>query len=462
MISSPPARTKTEAAINYFKKAYAYADGRKLRLAIWPFRQDRLPVSKEIADQLNDAFLASLIDRAAGRHEFVAREALRGVISDLQDTGGLDTDGADPIAALMENVRRVDILIQGRLRLDGGDIILSYKAVRMDGAIAGQTGTVRIPLHGAPNKSLNLLSLDRAIDQAAGKLSAGAPDLTELRPGGIRYQASGLQPAFGQFLQAKLSTALEARYANTLSGRRITVVEPRMDRSLRGAPVDRKALNAATFAAKDTSYLLSGDYWVLNDAIEVRLRLRNRAGAAVTWSGRLSPEAAAGLAVKPRNDFEDVRDNDGLGPFRFHLTSERGRDPVYRLQERLNLILRTEEEAWVYCFYRQADGKVIQIFPNPFYWTRHTEPRLAARVAHTMPSPDLFPFDLRIRPPVGLELLKCFAVSRDVTAELPAELRGWSLTPLPDKLAGRLAEVFRSLPHTAIAEASLALTVVAP
>ncbi len=182
----------------------------------------------------------------------------------------------------------------------------------------------------------------------------------------------------------------------------------------------------------------------------------------MTWSGRLSPEAAAGLAVKPRNDFEDVRDNDGLGPFRFHLTSERGRDPVYRLQERLNLILRTEEEAWVYCFYRQADGKVIQIFPNPFYWTRHTEPRLAARVAHTMPSPDLFPFDLRIRPPVGLELLKCFAVSRDVTAELPAELRGWSLTPLPDKLAGRLAEVFRSLPHTAIAEASLALTVVAP
>jgi len=462
MVESPPARTQTEAAINYFKKPYAYAAGPKLRLAIWPFREDRLPLPKEIADQFNVALLASLIDRSAGRYEFVAREALRNVIRDLQDTGGLDAGGSDPIALLMENARRVDILIQGRLRLDGGDIILSYKAVRMDGAIVGQTGAARIPLHGRPSTPLNLRSLDRAIEQAANKLSAGAPDLTELHLGGIRFQTSGVQPAFGQFVQAKLATALEARYANDLSGRRITVVEPRMNRSHRGAPVDRQALNAANFAPKYTVYLLSGDYWVLNNAIELRLRLRNRRRATVTWSGKLRPDAAAGLALEPRSDFEALRDNDGLGPFRFNLTSERGRDPVYRLQERLNLILRTEEEAWVYCFYRQANGKVIQIFPNPYYWTRHKEPRLAARVAHTMPSPELFPFDLRIRPPLGLELVKCFAVSRDVTAELPPELRGRSLTPLPEKLVLRLAEVFRSLPHTAITEASLALTIIKP
>ena len=458
-----PARNRTEEAIQYFKKTYAYVYGKKARIALWPFRQDLIPLSKDIADRMNDSFLASLLDQAKGRYEFVARDALKAIISDLQETGGLDVAPDDPIAALMQNARKIDILIEGKMRLDGRRIALSYKAVRMDGAIAGQTKPVHVDLQEKNvQPPVRLLGLDQAIDTAARALADQAGDMTELRLGGIRYQKSGVQPEFGRFLQGKLTAALERQFANVLSGRRLTVLESRLDNKLRGVIVEAKQLKDENFAEKDTSYLLSGDYWVLGDTIEIRVNLKNRRHKSASWTGRIGASAVAGLRLNPASDFSVQRENDGLGPFAFHLTSGRGRDPVYKINERLDLVIRADDEAWVYCFYRQANDKVIQIFPNPFFWKRFKSPRLAARVAHTVPGEKLFPFDLKVTPPAGRELVKCFAASRDITAELPKGLRGTSLSPLPESLVGRLSDAFRALPHTAIAEASLVVTVVNP
>ena len=61
--------------------------------------------------------------------------------------------------------------------------------------------------------------------------------------------------------------------------------------------------------------------------------------------------------------------------------------------------------------------------------------------------------------PTGVELIKCFAVSRDVTWELPEALRGERWEPIMPSLVNKTSEVFRNLPETAISEASLKLTV---
>ena len=60
----------------------------------------------------------------------------------------------------------------------------------------------------------------------------------------------------------------------------------------------------------------------------------------------------------------------------------------------------------------------------------------------------------------GLELVKCFATSRDVTEELPADLQGREWRPLDPRFLGEeLSDSFRNLPDTAVTEASLAITV---
>ena len=50
-------------------------------------------------------------------------------------------------------------------------------------------------------------------------------------------------------------------------------------------------------------------------------------------------------------------------------------------------------------------------------------------------------------------------LSRDVTKDLPKELRGRSLDPLPRRIVLRLSKSFNGLKGTALSEASLAVTV---
>jgi hypothetical protein len=125
----------------------------------------------------------------------------------------------------------------------------------------------------------------------------------------------------------------------------------------------------------------------------------------------------------------------------------------------MNLVIRLDRDAWIYCFYRQVDGKTIQILPNPEFWKRYREPRLKGGIPHTIPGEALFPFEFQFVLPAGTELVKCFAVSRDVTAELPPELRGRSLDPLPREVGRSLSSLFRRLPDAAVSEASFVVTV---
>ena len=49
-----PAQSKTEAAINYLGQAHANVYGKMPRIALWPFRQDLVPLSKSVDDRMND------------------------------------------------------------------------------------------------------------------------------------------------------------------------------------------------------------------------------------------------------------------------------------------------------------------------------------------------------------------------------------------------------------------------
>jgi len=458
-----PARNKTEAAIAYFKKTYAYAAGHKPRVAVWPFRQDLVPVDKEDADALNDKLLAGLLKASKGNFEFVARDALRAIITDLEETGALETPTDDPIAALMRRARDIDILITGNLHLERNRLQVSYKAVRMDGTIVAQTQPTHLRMNaGRVASAHGALTLDEAVRLAVRQLTNEITDMWELRLGGVRYQATGLQPDLGRFLEQRLAAGIAHEYENSLSGRKIKISESRFEPRFRGIVVEEKQLRDENFSADRQSYLLSGSYWIIDDAVELRVSLKNNDGVHARWTGRIGRESIQGLGLIPDKDFTSERETDGLGPIKIQMTSERGSDPVYRVGENLDLVLRVNSDAWVYCFYRQADGKNIQIMPNPFFLKRFTSPRFSAGTAHTIPGERIFPFSLKVSQPAGQELIKCFAASRDVTHDLPSALRGKSLDPVPAALLLDLSERFRNLPNAAVAEASLAVTVVDP
>ena len=125
---------------------------------------------------------------------------------------------------------------------------------------------------------------------------------------------------------------------------------------------------------------------------------------------------------------------------------------MYRIGEKLNLLIGLDRDAWLYCFYRQVDAKTFKIFPNRF----HAEARLAGGRVHTVPG-DAMPFDFNLTPPAGVELVKCFATSRDVTAELPRALQGLEHVALPRGMEWSLPTIFRRV-RAALSEASLVIT----
>jgi hypothetical protein len=452
--------TKGDRARAYLRQAYNYVPAKRARIAVAPFQQDDIKIAKAVADEFNAALFAALIKQTGQRYDLMARSHLKALIDDMQQTGAWQAAGGNPINALLENAGKVDVLIRGQIRVAGQDAVLTYTAISMDGRLLAQTQPQRFRLNPDEAKvSRATVSLDAAIKAAANSLSEQAPELTELLLAGIRFEDTGAQPPFGRYVQGRLSAALRDAYGSVVTGRNIKAGRLRARAALKsGGAVAGRDLRDGNLGGQ-AAHVLRGTYWQLPGAIELRLELTGPRGSASVWTGWIQPRDNAGRRLRPKGNFANLRDNDGVGPFAFELTSDRGKNAAYRIGERMQLLARLDRKAWLYCFYLDAAGTMTQILPNPHFWTAFKQPDFKGGVLHTLPDESRFNFEFTVAPPVGQELVKCFAVSRDVTAELPAALQGRTLDPLPRDLAMELSPIFREIPETAVSEASFVVTV---
>jgi len=410
-------------------------EGAPLRVAVFPFDADRVPVGPDRAADFNDQLVAALVRRGQGTFIMIAREDLRDVIRDLEETGALQTD--NPVPALIESAK-VDVLIVGRMQRDNDDLRLRYQATRTTGRpetiAATDWRTIR---DGAKIQSRGQL-LDQVVRAAAERIRDGAPDLRTVRLAGLSYQDTGLRTPAGDAIEERIVRDLENAFSSAVSDRRLSVarLSPREnDEDERGV------------------YVLSGTYWEQGDTIEVRLRLENANRRRVSFRGAVRRDDLPPGGLRPPGEFGPLAENQA-GPIRLRLDSDRGPTPSYAIGERFTFLLRSDVDAYLYCFYLQADDTLVKIFPN----SRHTDPRLAGGQVHEMPG-TAFPFSLDVLPPAGIELLKCYATLRDVTADLPTPVRDNTLRPLPRGFRFRLSSVFRALLDAGTTEASLPITV---
>ena len=127
-------------------------------------------------------------------------------------------------------------------------------------------------------------------------------------------------------------------------------------------------------------------------------------------------------------------------PFNLVATTNRGDRPIYYIGEQLVLMMEATRDAYLYCFYAQANGEVLQLFPNPY--------RKSAKVSghHIVSIPNhTMEFEWSITEPTGKEHLQCFSAPEDITAALPEDLRKADFTPLPFK---SLDEIRRAVKGT--------------
>jgi hypothetical protein len=438
--------------------------GPRLRVALWPFATDEVPIPVSLANEYNDKLLAALIDLGGDKYEFVARGALKQLMSEVSELGYPTKDLAAPVSEIVTKAR-VDVLIVGKLRRSLEDqVILSYKAVAVeDGEILAGTDHQTLPLSPREARAAGAsLTLEAGIEGATRHLAENARDMRELRLGGVRHGLSGVQTAFGRYLQQRTADALQAAFTDLLTGGRLLVAPAGLGKAGIEAPREVAAAAPALPGApvEDTPgvYLLRGSYWTFGQTIELRLSLLDAGGTVATWRDRIRADSVPdGLGLHPEEDIAALRETDAPGPVELRLSSARGKDPLYRIGENLQLLIQTAQDAWLYCYYRQSDGRIVKIFPNPF----HEDPRIPGGTIHSIPG-DIAPFDLKFTEPGGIEVIKCFATGQDVTDELSPPFGRNALRPLPVGAGSKLPSVFRRLDSGGISEASLVITVEAP
>ena len=429
--------------------------GKKTRVGVLPFDPARAPLPEAALRRIYNDMLAQLTARPPGCVEFLDARSMRAILRHLQQTGAYDRKGMSAIKALRGANADADLLLVGQITSANGRFYLDYRLIgRKTGKLLARLRARELPnAHVEVTSADSALPVSEATRQAARELIAQAPRMTALAVDGIYFQDTRQQTSGGRYLRDKLRDRLVRVYANTLSGKALRLVS-------KGAR-----------AEDDGIYVLSGHYRIMGgDAVDLSVTLRNASGMTASWSGLARIYGLEGLRWRPEEEAGTqtaaARPDEASGPgnpFGFELISDHGVEAIYAPGEELRLKMRLERTAYVYCYYTGVRGETAALIPNP-RWIRKSGRksfRVRKYVMTALPEPGRDGFILRVsrRATKGEALVRCYAASRDITAELPAQLRGAGDGLAPPELAARMNTVFQALKGVTLATAKLKIRI---
>ncbi len=452
----------TEFAAQLFTPEFCDGPVRK-SIGIWTFDPEQIPVSVSVADRIYASALNSLIAHKPACVDMLDGSAIREIAEYLKRTGAFREAGENPLLALEKANREVSVLIRGQVFSLDGAVFVSFRALERErGAVLAQSTPWQLPegyIRSAADDTA--LSLDVALQRAANQLVAKAAAMQVLIPLGIYYQDTGAQPPLARYVFDGLLGAIENETTSLLTGSRLKIVSPELRLAAKSGTIttvdDFDPLASVGGIIGESVFELTGRYWPVGDAIDLKLTLRSQTALMVSWQGRVRLAGLPDLVATPANN---VVSAEGESAFLLQITSPRGAAPYYQPGEALTVFLRSDREAWLSCFYVDAAGTVMMVLPNPFQADRSAGSRVAPGVLRALPDARQDPFEFRFTANTfGEEALRCFATTGDPAPHLPEPLKSGGFTPLTADLARRLGAVFRSLPDMLVAEAVLIVTV---
>jgi Domain of unknown function (DUF4384) len=137
------------------------------------------------------------------------------------------------------------------------------------------------------------------------------------------------------------------------------------------------------------------------------------------------------------------------------LDTPRGPHPSFHAGESMTLRAEPAQDAYVYCYYQDAGGTIVRIFPNRF----QPDPFIRARTRLTIPPASQGAFSIRFDTAGARESVICLAADREVGLLLPDPLKRPDLAPLPIHGLDEIAARFHDIAGAHIAEARLPIEV---
>ena len=119
--------------------------------------------------------------------------------------------------------------------------------------------------------------------------------------------------------------------------------------------------------------------------------------------------------------------------------------------EQVQLVVSPAEDAYVYCYLHDEDGKILRIFPNRFA----RNPRIAA--AKPLALPGTMGFELTAGRSGTAEQVACFATASDVLATIAPSIGGADLEPLSVKSLEQVRGEFVKTAGPNVGQATLSI-----
>ncbi|MEO5373728.1 MAG: DUF4384 domain-containing protein [Alphaproteobacteria bacterium] len=142
-------------------------------------------------------------------------------------------------------------------------------------------------------------------------------------------------------------------------------------------------------------------------------------------------------------------------PVTITLDSDRGPKPVYRVNDALSATVKLSGDAFLYCYYKDADGVIARVFPNRF----EPDAFVAGNKPVAIPSKASTKFKIRFDRAGAKEQVACFASAREIGTRLPDALKAADLTPLGTKSMDDLASAFKTQDPTGLSQSRLDISV---
>jgi hypothetical protein len=422
------------------------------RVALWPFWKDGVQVSKNFAKSLTDTVLSELIRGSIPYNRFIAREELTKITQEIDDFNSLNKS-AEKISTLMKNAG-ADLMVMAQVKpLDEATLEIAYKAVEVaTGIILAQTHYHQLSYDFEKDKTL---SMEAAVKVSARKFLKSLPQIKTIRPQGVHYQDTGIQTSFGKWFARRFLTDLHSQNpkSNTFKIAEAEIDETRLRK--RGLKLSEKSIESQMIASSSGDYVFTGEYWDLGKIIDVQVSLLGGNGRRETWQGNIRKSTIPKeLTIKPERDLAATRNNDSFGPISLQISSTRGRNPIYRVGQNLVLLIEVSLDSHLYCFYGQANGDLIKIFPNRFYARSLIQAKFVKKIPDKM-----MKFDWVVEPPTGIEIVKCYAFDRDIKDDLPLSIQQKDFEPLPFNSMDAITHRIRQIRNVAIAENSMVINV---
>lgn len=193
--------------------------------------------------------------------------------------------------------------------------------------------------------------------------------------------------------------------------------------------------NAAETVARTAraNAVIWGDYWEQGDSVVVNARMTGSDGARLASVSLSIPRDAIPYVVRPPVLNPDLPTPPANG-IPIKIWTERGDGGLYVDGERFTAYVQADTDCYLRLLYRQADGQIVQIFPNRLSGSE----RVTAGQVYTIPDVD-DPYDFVIRSPYGVEHLIAIASAAPFPALQGREINGGVL------LQGGVKDVVRRL-----------------